>query len=384
MGKCCGVEFKPSTCSSKRLTARGFRYHARGVDHAEVGPVPLPRTRTVLLIADPGVPARLAERTAEGLPAELADRPNSPVRWATSVQVEPHLRDEHVSLGEVIESIEPLEKNADVVVYLTDLPRRDGTLPVLAEISAGHRFGLISVAGVGAAFVASRVQTLVVLAVAVVTNQRDLLPQKAARLPSTETLEEVRYFAPRGLRRFRLLAGMVRANRPWRLVVGLSKVLVVALGSGALALATDTIWKFADTMGPWRMSATTVLSIGAMVAWLILDHELWERPTSSAERSRATLYNIATLVTLLVGVVVLHVALFLSMLFTAAILLTPEIFAQAVGHPIAAADYLSLAWLIASIATVGGALGSGLEDDDGVRAAAYGVRQRQRFAEQHE
>jgi len=42
------------------------------------------------------------------------------------------------------------------------------------------------------------------------------------------------------------------------------------------------------------MCATTVLSIGAMVTWLILDHELWERPKSSAERARSTLYNIAT------------------------------------------------------------------------------------------
>jgi hypothetical protein len=57
------------------------------------------------------------------------------------------------------------------------------------------------------------------------------------------------------------------------------------------------------------------------------------------------------------------------------------VFAQTLGHPVSLADYLSLAWLVASIATVGGALGSGLEDDDGVKAAAYGVRQRQRFDE---
>jgi hypothetical protein len=135
---------------------------------------------------------------------------------------------------------------------------------------------------VGATFVARRMLDLVVLAIAVVTKQPELQPRSAARFPWTDVREGVRYFAPSGLRRLRPLAGMLRANRPWRLVAGLSKVLVGAFGSGALALATNTIWLFADTMGPWRMCATTVLSIGAMVTWLILDHELWERsPTCS-------------------------------------------------------------------------------------------------------
>ena len=35
-------------------------------------------------------------------------------------------------------------------------------------------------------------------------------------------------------------------------------------------------------------------------------------------------------------------------------------------------DYLTLAWIISSLAIVGDAIGSGLEDEDTVRAAAYG------------
>jgi hypothetical protein len=44
---------------------------------------------------------------------------------------------------------------------------------------------------------------------------------------------------------------------------------------------------------------------------------------------------------------------------------------QTLGRPVGPGDYLTLAWIISSMATVGGTIGSG-EDEDTVRAAAYG------------
>jgi hypothetical protein len=70
-----------------------------------------------------------------------------------------------------------------------------------------------------------------------------------------------------------------------------------------------------------------------------------------------------------IGVAVFHVTLFLPLLFTTSITLPPEMFARTLSHPVVLADYLSLAWLAASVATLGEA--SGREDDDAVKAAAY-------------
>ena len=336
---------------------------------------------TVLLIADPGFAAELAEQIADSLPNELADRVDPPLRCNISVRVEPYLPDEQAPFPQVIESVDPSRHDADIVIYLTDLPRRDDTLPVIADISTKHRFALISVPGLGASFVPRQVREVVALVIGQMIGMPGLAMGRAGRLPYARTDGGIRYFAPRGLRRLRLLVGMVRANRPWRLVTGLSRVLVVAFASGALGLATKEIWLFSDTMGPWRMGAATILSITAMVAWLILDHKLWERPKSRTERGRSALYNTATLVTLTIGVTVLHVVLFVLLLGAAVVILSPELFASALGHQVGIADYLTLAWLLGSVSTVGGALGSGLEDDRVVRAAAYGVRQRERFTE---
>jgi hypothetical protein len=46
--------------------------------------------------------------------------------------------------------------------------------------------------------------------------------------------------------------------------------------------------------------------------------------------------------------------------------------ARQLGHPAGIADRIELAWLASSVATVGGALGAGLETGEAVREAAYG------------
>jgi hypothetical protein len=332
-----------------------------------------------LLIADPGVPAVIAERLSDSLPNALTDWAPQNGKWDVSMRRDSYPFDEHAEVSEVVRTIDPAGETEDIVIYLTDLPRRLGTAPVIADISLDNRFGLISIPGVGGLSIDRRVRNLAQTVVAEVTCQSRKQNRSVKRLTRTQEDDVVRYVAPAALSRLRLLMGMVYANRPWRLAAGLSRVMMAAFAAGAVSLSYPTIWQLAVTMGPWRLSATTILASAAMIAWLILDHKLWERPPSAGERERAALYNAATLVTLTIGVAILHIGLFVLLLLTAWWTLPPQMVAQNIGQPVGLSSLLMMAWLVAAVATLGGALGSGLEDDKAVKAAAYGVRQRQRF-----
>lgn len=47
-----------------------------------------------------------------------------------------------------------------------------------------------------------------------------------------------------------------------------------------------------------------------------------------------------------------------------------------IGRSVEIGEYLTLAWMLSSVAIVGGALGSDLESDEAVRSAAYSERER--------
>jgi hypothetical protein len=55
-------------------------------------------------------------------------------------------------------------------------------------------------------------------------------------------------------------------------------------------------------------------------------------------------------------------------------LIAPAVFQAQLHHPVGVWDYVKLAWLVSSLATIGGALGAAIESDAAVREAAYGYR----------
>jgi len=186
-------------------------------------------------------------------------------------------------------------------------------------------------------------------------------------------------FAVPGLRGpVRLLSGMVLANRPWKLFPSFKGTLAAAFATGAYALVITTLWILADSVGWPRLLLLMVTAIVAMVVWIIVAHHLWERPEDRQKQKWVALYNGVTALTISVAVLFAYAALF-ALIFIAAWVFVPGAYFQTIlKHPVGFSEYLTLSWMAASLATLAGALGSSLEDEDAVRGAAYGYRQRSR------
>ncbi|WP_345523500.1 hypothetical protein [Nocardioides conyzicola] len=197
--------------------------------------------------------------------------------------------------------------------------------------------------------------------------------------PRTEDGEQ-RVVLPQFGGRWRLLLGMVLANRPWLLVPGLKSALVAALATGAVATVNSTVWLLADSLSWWRLVVATIGSIALVVGWLVIDGELWDRPDddSPQARERSRLYNASTLLTLMAGVLICYVALYALNLAWAFFILDPDLMGGYLNAAVSYRELFVLAWFVASAATVGGGLGSGLETDEAIRAAAYSKREEDR------
>jgi hypothetical protein len=258
----------------------------------------------------------------------------------------------------------PVEPTWDITVLLTDLPRRDGTDPVEMETSAGRRVAVVSLPALGALRLNRRAERVIVAAVAELLDQGS--PARRRRVSS------------RIRTRLRLLVGMVRANRPWRLFSGLSRALAAVFGTAALVLLNNVGWQLGDKLGPGRLAGIAALSSLALTAWLIVDHELWERRKDARAKQLARLYNTTTVVTLMLGVVSLYLGVLVVLTAVSVIVFDSQVLQTTLGHTATWADRLGIVWFATSAAMVGGALGSGLENDDVVRQAAYGERQRRR------
>jgi hypothetical protein len=200
----------------------------------------------------------------------------------------------------------------------------------------------------------------------------DLVRQRLDQLSSDTGEDDGLQFTARVLGgNLRLLLGMVRANRPWRLAAGLTKSLSIAAATGLLTLVSSDLWLLSEGYGPTQLAVLAVLSVAAVAGTLVIGAQLWERPRARRERRQVALFNAATLATVVIGVMTLFAALFVISVLGALVLVDADVYAALTGHALGFPEYLRVALVTASLATVGGALGAGLESDDAVRGAAY-------------
>ncbi|PPK94618.1 hypothetical protein CLV92_107121 [Kineococcus xinjiangensis] len=337
------------------------------------------------IVAAPGTPADLATRLQADVTADL-QRELPAARWRVEVLsdglVTPPADD-----SEVVAAARQrmLAHDWDLTVCLTDLPLQVARRPVVAHASPVHGVAVVSVPALGAVGLRARVRQTLVAQVRTLLGADPEDPADATggrlhrRLRELSDDDEaggdgVSYTARVLSGNLRLLAGMVRANRPWRLAAGLSRALAAAVATGVFALITPDVWRLADAFGPLRHTGVAVASVAGIACTLVVGAELWERSSSPRARKQVVLFNLATTATIVIGVATLYAALFVLSLLAAAVLVVPALLAGELGHGVALGDYLELALLTSSLATVGGALGAGLESDEAVRQAAYSHR----------
>ncbi|WP_298175713.1 hypothetical protein [Saccharomonospora sp.] len=348
------------------------------------------RTVVVGLLCDPGLPSEVVRRFTDDLEADLSVHVTDEVEWDVRMRTEPLRIDDEdqfplVNLSKIV-----LPKYKwDLLVCVTDLPRRIGTHPVVADISVSNGVALASLPALGVWRMRRRLYDTLIYLVGEL-GKSSLLSVRAGRerREAGSRLKPVRWvdhsdaeievsLALVGWRgRLRLLAGMVRGNKPWRLVPELSTALAAGSAAAAFGIFYGSIWTLADALSPFRQVLISLLAIASMVTWLILYNRLWERRSSS--REKAILYNVSTLASLLFGVAAAYSVLFAVTLMGALTVIDPGYLEQSLGHPVGIVDYLRLTWLSSSLGTFAGALGSSLESEEAVYRAAYSMRERQR------
>jgi hypothetical protein len=192
----------------------------------------------------------LADDLAEDLPPALRERLGDDLGWRTEVLETDHA-DVATTSTELLEAVRRrlVERGWQLGLGLTTLPLRQDRRPVAAHASASHGAGLVSIPALGAV---NRRERLLELALDLVeallgdagdrddSGREDRMAARGAELGSPiESAEAARdgtlRFAGRVvLGNLRLLTGMVRANRPTRVMGRLSRSAAAALGTGAV------------------------------------------------------------------------------------------------------------------------------------------------------
>lgn len=353
-------------------------------DHREAQPRP---SRVVGLIADPGIAQGMANKVHQKLEKKLNSDAERQFNW--EIMIDP-LSLPLSESGSVIlnENVPRLREKYtwDYIIYLTDAPHYEQGRPVRSVLSPELGTATLSLPSLGLVTAGSVARALEeVLAELATGNLPEPSPSplgKALSVRGSMRSDEdtpSRIDSIEGFRgRVLLTMGMIRINRPWRLVPQLSSAMAGAAATGAFGVFYTSIWSMADYLASSRLAFITLASILMLSLWLLFHNRLWEKPRGHRRKERLLIYNVATVLTVASAAAAMYLLLFLALLVASLVVIDQEFLASQLGHEVSMAEYLNLAWLAASLGTLGGAIGSSFDDVQSVQRATFSQREYER------
>jgi hypothetical protein len=355
--------------------------------------IPEPPTIVVGLLTDPSLPADVARKAAQRLPQVLDERVDGRFRWVVRTHAEPvEAAPDHERLMDKARARVD-GTGWDMAVCLVDLPVTTSNGALAAAVDLRHRTALCSLPALGGLTLRRRTVDLIAALVGellpvlhgpatVVGTDRPRRERAHGRsvralhrvAPSDDDVD-VELAVRRG-GRGRLLAGLVRTVRPWRLALGLSKPLAAAAAGSAFGLLYTSIWSLGAALGPVRLTAACAGAVALLIVWLVFGHGLWESRTAAGGHAR--LLNLATLITIGLGPLLFTTALFAFNIVAALVVVPPALLSRTIAEPVGVAEFLRVPLMASVLGIVAGAVGAGLEDDSAVRDAAYSHREQAR------
>lgn len=360
--------------------------------------------KTIGLVVAPGVTEKLAESLVDDIPNILSKQNNNQHDWKVDLVVDP-LTGYAESVEKIFKKIQDYhdKRQWDYVVAVTDLPMFHNQRVLALDINKKNGAAIFSYPAFGWRPVKNRFKRSIVAIINEVHHSEERHEEydedddvkyainkqfPLSKIDKTEVyLDEtenyhLRYLSnSRSAGMIRLVNGMTFANNPLNMMASLSNIVAIAFTTGAFGLIFTTMWQMSMEFSMWRLFGISVIAVIGMLIWVMLSHELWESTKKSNNKRLTWLYNLTTVMTLFVAIIIYYIILYTLFLIAELVLLPPDFLGQQVGLKRAAGFdlYLSIPWFAASISTVAGAIGAGLLNDQLIKESTYGYRQQMRY-----
>ncbi|OAN99107.1 5,10-methylene-tetrahydrofolate dehydrogenase, partial [Staphylococcus hominis] len=279
------------------------------------------------LVVAPGVTEKLAQSLINEIPNILSEQDNHQRDWKVDLVVDP-LTGFAESVEEIFKKIQDYhnKREWDYVVGITDLPMFYHQNVLALDINKKNGAAIFSYPAFGWRPVKNRFKHAIVT----IINELHYSEREHAgyddnnrvkkeinkqfpfsRIEKTEVhLKEtgnnhLRYLSnSRSLGMIRLVSGMTFANNPLNMMASLSNIVAIAFTTGAFGLIFSTMWNMGLDFSVWRLFGISIMAILGMLVWIMVSHGLWESTKKAKHKRIVMLYNLTTIMTLLIAIVI--------------------------------------------------------------------------------